>query len=143
MTNRIYEELKKRIEASGFEPITIEMKCNGDKITITPCWSGMGAPRSWSEIEYFLVDSTVLNLYGSESLERIVPQIANYEELLKENDDEIEKLKAYIRKYGKNSDWDWVSDWHKDLFGHRPHVSTKQQIEWASSNSKMSARYFR
>ena len=136
----IQEELKRRIENAGFEAITIEMKVNGDLITITPCGYGK---LNWNNIEYFMMDSTKVNMYGWDKLEKVAETIANYEELLKENDEEIESLKEHIRKYGEDSDWDFVSDYHKDLFGHRPHVPTSQIIAWAHSDSKASSRNFR
>lgn len=141
-TNRIYKELKKRIEAANFEAITVTMNCNGDRITITPCWYGIGAPAKMEDVEYFLVDACMVNLYGDDSLEKVAKTIANYENLLKQADQGIESLKAHIRDYGENSDWDFVSDYHKDLFGHRPHVATSQIIAWAFSDSKDSARYY-
>ena len=58
----------------------------------------------------------------------------------REDEEDIEKLKAYIRDNGFGSDWDSVSDWHKDLFGHRPHVGRDKLIRWAYSDSKESAR---
>lgn len=141
MQERIQKELAKRIEAAGFEAITITMKVNGDEITITPC----GYPRinGWEDIEFFLIDSQMLNLCGDEKLEKIAEKIANYDKLLEEDARAVEDLKAHIRKYGVNANWDFVSDYHKDLFGHRPHVPHSQIIEWAHSKSKGSARNFR
>ena len=142
MVTRIKEELERRIEAAGFGAITITMKVNGDHITIKPC----GYPthiKSWAEIDWFLMDSEVLNLCGSSKLEEVARDIANYEELLKEDAEMLESLKAHIREHGEDSDWDFVSDYHKEIFGHRPHVPTAQIIAWAYSKSTVSARYFR
>lgn len=143
MSEKVYAELKKRIEAAGFEAITLKMKCNGDEVTVTPCYYGKGTPK-WEDIEYFLVDAGMVNLYGDEKLEKVADTIARYEDLLHQADEQIDQLKAYIRKHGEyGSDWSWVSDWHKDLFGHRPHVPTKQIIAWANSKYKGSARMFK
>ena len=134
-------ELRKRIEANNFEAITVTMKCNGDKVRITPCGY---APviTSFEAIDFYLVDSPSINLCGDSKLERVAHTLDTYAELLEEDAKEIEQLKAHIRQYGENADWDWVSDWHKDLFGHRPHVGHKQIIAWANSTSSNSARFY-
>lgn len=140
MINAIEKELAKRIEAAGFKAITISMKVNNDRITITPC--GYVNIKKWEDIDYFLLDSQKLNLCGDEKLEKIAERIANYDKLLEEDAKALENLKAHIRKYGEKADWDFVSDYHKDIFGHRPHVPHSQIIAWAHSKSKESARYY-
>ena len=137
----IKKELKKRIENANFKPLTITMKCNGDTIVITPC-QGYADECNWDTVEYFLVDSQYLPWLGADALEKVADEIARYEELLKENFEDIEYLKAHIRKYGEESDWGFVSDYHKDLFGHRPHVPHSQLFAWANSKSTDSARFF-
>lgn len=142
MINRIYNELKKRIEDAGFNEITIEMKVNGDKIIITPCKGYQEGPKNWDNIEYFLLDSQFINLLGEDTLMKVAETIAHYEDYLKESNDGIDSLKAHIREHGEASDWDFISDYHKDLFGHRPHIPHDQIIAWAYSDSRESARYY-
>lgn len=139
MINAIQRELAKRIEEAGFKEVTITMKINGDEITITPCGYNI---EKWDDIDYFLLDSQKLNLCGDGKLEKVAATIADYDKLLEEDAKALENLKAHIRKYGENADWDFVSDYHKDIFGHRPHVSHSQIIDWAHSKSKASARYY-
>lgn len=137
---RVEQELRKRIEAADFGKITIQMKCNGDTIVITPCcWSD---ESSWKTAEYFLVDSQYLPWLGADTIEKVADEIARYEELLKERTDSVNELKAYIKENAFDSDWSWVSDWHKDLFGHRPHVGQDKLVRWAYSDSTDSVRLF-
>lgn len=138
---RIEAELKNRFEASSFEPITVEMKCNGDKIEIIPC-GYFAEITSFDQIDWYLMHSQVVNFCGGSKLSDIAKVLNNYQEYLEEDAKALESLKAHIRKYGKDSDWDFVSDYHKDIFGHRPHVGVDQIIKWANSDSKKSARYF-
>lgn len=142
MMNVIEKELVKRIEAAGFEEITITMKVNGDQITITPCYYGKGTPK-WEDIEWFLMDSQETNLCGGETISKVADTIARYEEHLEWDAKALRDLKAHIREHGDDSDWDFVSDYHKEIFGHRPHVSRSQVIAWAHSDSKGSARFYR
>ena len=142
MMQRIENELAKRIQDAGFKAITITMNVNNDHITITPCYYGQTAV-SFDEIDYYLMSSEKLNLYGGEKLSDVAKTIVNYEKLLEEDAKALESLKAHIREYGENSDWDFVSDYHKDIFGHRPHVPASQVIAWAHSNSTESARFYR
>lgn len=138
--NKTVAELTKRFKESNFNPITVTMKCNGDRVIITPC--GYLDIKSFDDIEWYLLDSPSLNLCGGETLEHIAKTLEKYAELLEEDAKALDSLKDHIRKYGINSDWDFVSDYHKDIFGHRPHVAHSQIIRWAHSDSKGSARYF-
>lgn len=138
MTNT-ERELRRLIAEAGFEAITVTMKCNGDKVTITPC--GYGA-ESFDDIEYYLLDSPTVNLCGRDSLAEVAEVLLGYADRIHEDEEDIERLKAYIRENGGASDWGWVSDYHKDLFGHRPHVGADMLIAWAHSDSKGSARLY-
>lgn len=137
MTNT-ERELRRLITEAGFEPITVTMKCNGDRVTITPC--GYGA-ESFDDIEYYLLDSPTVNLCGRDSLAEVAEVLLGYADRIREDEEAVEGLKAHIREYGFESDWDFVSDFHKDLFGHRPHVGRDRLIRWAYSDSKGSARF--
>ena len=133
-------ELRRLIEAAGFEAITVTMKCNGDRVTITPCTNG-GKASSFDDIDYYLIDSPSVNLCGSERLGDVASTLLRYKEELVETENSIEALKEYIRTHTYESDWGYVSDWHKDLFGHRPHVGEDRLIRWAFNSSKNSARF--
>lgn len=135
--------LRNRIAANNFDTIKLEMKCNGDVVRITPC-SYVPTITSFEQVEWYLIDSPSINLAGSKNLSEVADTLDNYANLLNETDDEIDELKQYIInsvKEGKEIDWGWVSDWHKDLFGHRPHVGEDAMIRWAASPSKTSARF--
>lgn len=137
MTNT-ERELRRLIAEAGFEAITVTMKCNRDKVTITPC--GYGA-ESFDDIEFYLLDSPTVNLCGRDSLAEVAEVLLGYADRIREDEEAVEGLKAHIREYGFESDWDFVSDFHKDLFGHRPHVGKDRLIRWAYSDSKGSARF--
>ena len=139
MTNT-ERELRRLITESGFKAITVTMKCNGDNVSIEPCC--YAEKPSFEATEYYLIYSESLPATGRETLDEVARYLLKYADYIKENDDDIDVLKKHIRDYGENSDWDFVSDWHKDLFGHRPHVGSEQLIAWANSNSKSSARFF-
>lgn len=141
MIERTVAELTKRIVANHFEETKVTMKCNGDVVSIAPC-SYLPKITDMKQCDWFLFYSPSVNLSGDSKIETIAKYLVDYEKLIKESNDDVEQLKAHIRKYGERSDWDFVSDFHKDLFGHRPHVSIAQQIAWANSNSTDSARYF-
>lgn len=110
--DKILTELIKRTEV-GTKDCTITMKCDGQKITIHPC-------VSCGCTEYFLVYS--FEQTGFNTLEEVASYIDNYEEHKKEQLSEEEKIRKYFNEEiskGKG-DWDWYSDWHKDVFGFRP-----------------------
>lgn len=140
MTNT-ERELRRLIAEAGYKAVTVTMKCNGDQVVITPCFNGLTV-SSFEDIEYYLIDSPSVNFAGKDTLDGVAHVLLDYAKAVKETDDDIEHLKAYIRSHGHKSDWDFVSDYHKDLFGHRPHVGADRLIAWANSDSKDSARHY-
>lgn len=134
---RTAQELKNRIIAANFQDIEVTMKCNGDTVIISPCCYG---EKSFENIEYFLLYSPSTYLCGSEDIEKVAETLRRYAKILDEDKECVRSLKKYIREHGKDSDWDFVSDYHKDIFGHRPHVGVDRLIAWANSDSLNSAR---
>lgn len=142
MIMRIENELRKRFEASNFGEISITMKCNNDIIYIRPC-SYCPTITSFDQIDWYLMDSSRVNFTGGDTLTYVAKCIAEYEDRLREDADIITDIKNHIKKYGMDLDWDYVSDLHQDIFGHRPHVNPERLIAWANSDSLESARHFR
>ena len=124
MMNKIKAELIRRFEENNWDEITIEMKCDNAKVYITPCTMDINHITKLEQCEYFLMSCTSMMMYGHDKLEDVVKDIMNYESNLKRNNEEIEKCRQYWLKNIKNSTDkymdDFYSDWHKDLFGHRP-----------------------
>lgn len=124
MMNKVKAELIKRFEANGFNELELTMKYDGAVVIITPCTMGFEPMKKVEDVEWFLMSCTTMNTCGSSKLDDIVEFLVNYEKELKENEEEIEKCRKYWEKHVKNSTDrymdDFYSDWHKDLFGHRP-----------------------
>lgn len=118
-TNRVVEELKKRIINNNFKAISIEMKYNKDKITIIPCGYDI---KSFSDIEYFLVESR-LPWGGNDSIDKVASFICNYKNEIDKNKKERRELKKFYENHknnDRNSWYDYYSDWYKDVYGCRP-----------------------
>lgn len=132
---RIAQELQRRIKANNFKQIAITMKCNGDVLIIRPC-SMFADIESFDQIQYYAVESPSLPWLGSQDIMLIAKDLDNYENLIKERDREIDNLKAHIREHGYLDDEGyvdgWVSDYYKDLFGRRPHMTEAEAMAWAS-----------
>ena len=110
---RIVRELQSRTN-NFTKPCTIEMKVDNQKIVITPC-NYTGTP------EYFLVSG--FESTGFNTIEEVAEYINNYEKHKSRQRKEIYEITKYFNEEiskGKG-DWDWYSDWHKDVFGFRPH----------------------
>lgn len=120
LKERVTEELIKRITVNNFNRISVEMKCNGDVVYITPC-SMAPEINSFDDIEYFLVDCR-LPWAGNDSIEKIAEFLINYERRIDENEEAKIRLKKYYDKYHNTPkmDWDGYSDWYKDIYGYRP-----------------------
>ena len=75
---KIKNELTNRLEKANFKEISITMKKSGDKIFITPC-TQMLTIESMDDIEYFLLQSTGINLLGCDTIDELATTIQNYE----------------------------------------------------------------
>lgn len=96
------------------KPCTLTMKVDNQQIVINPC-NYTGTP------EYFLVYS--FESTGFNTIEDVAEYINNYEKHKSRHEKEISEITKYFNEeisQGKG-DWDWYSDWHKDVFGFRPH----------------------
>lgn len=122
MTDMI-TRLRTALTASNWNEIRFQMD-NGDTLTISPC--GYAPVLNEQNTEYYLISSDKTPNLGGETLEIIARQLANYEQHLQEQAAEKTKLRAYFDRYiatGKYDDeiWSFYSDWHKDVYGYRPH----------------------
>ena len=133
--------LRQRFESNGFKEIVVTMKCNGDRIRIRPCSYSLEI-TDIGQVDFYMFYSPTVNLTGGETLEYIADYLVNYEEYIEADKRSLRDLKKYIRENGEKTDWSFVSDWHKDLFGHRPHVGDETLIAWANSDSAESARLY-
>lgn len=122
MLNKIKTELQRRMEENNFKAIEIKMNIDKAVIRITPC--SYGNITKVEDCEYFLMDCTTINMLGHDTLEEVAKDIMNYQNMKESNNREIEECRQYWLKNVKNSTSpymdDYYSDWHKDLFGHRP-----------------------
>lgn len=100
---------------------------DGSVACVSPCYYGDKYPNEMtlSDIEFFLVDCNGLPYISNEKLEEVVKTFNNIHELRKTEVSEKEKLRKYFDKH-QETGWDddsfgFYSDWHKDLYGFRPH----------------------
>ena len=120
---RTTKALNKKIEeaiANGTNEINLTVKATGDKVKITLC--SMVDIKSVNDIEYFLMECR-FPWAGSSKIEDIAKLLNNWQAKIDEDDEEKQKLRKYYEEnYGTEKfDDGWFSDWHKDVYGFRPH----------------------
>lgn len=117
----VMEMLKEAFSKNGFEEVVVDTSAG--KCYVKPCCY-YTKPSSVEDVEYFLVEGPLPWLGGS-NFEIVCEDLANMSELVNEQEKEKEELAEYFDKYyGTDSfDYDWYSDWHKDLYGYRPRLS--------------------
>ena len=120
---RTTKALNKKIEeaiANGTNEINLTIKATGDKVKITLC--SMVDIKSVNDIEYFMVECR-FPWAGSSKIEDIAKLLNNWQANIDEEDGEKQKLRKYYEEnYGTEKfDDGWFSDWHKDVYGFRPH----------------------
>ena len=106
--------------SSGTTEINLVVKKTGDPVTITLC--SFGNIKSVDDIEYYLVDCR-FPWAGSSRIDDIANLLNNWTSKIEEENSEKKQIIDYYDKYyGTDKfDADWFSDWHKDIFGFRPH----------------------
>ena len=114
----LQERIIKRLEelTNNFtEDTIITMKSDNTQMTIRPCnFTGVA--------EYFLVYASFENT-GFHNIEAVANYIIKYDENKQQHNKEVEAITDYFNTkiLQGGGDWDWYSDWHKDVFGYRPH----------------------
>lgn len=98
LTERVQEELIKRLTDAEWHKITINMKKSSHDLTISPCAQTTDINKL-EDVEYFLVESPELPWLGGNTIEIISEQIANYDKYLAENDDEKKQLRDFYKKH--------------------------------------------
>ena len=120
-TDLTVESLTRKPRMNGWKETTVICP-DGTEATISPC--GYGDIHSLSDCEYFLLYWD-MPWGGEDKIEKIVDKLNRHAELKAEDDKEKVKLRDYFEKGEadgwENYDWSWYSDWHKDLYGFRPH----------------------
>ena len=99
---------------------------DGTTAIVTPCYYGEITPNiQLKDIEYFLVSCEGLPWLSGETLDVVANNFNNIFKLREEAEKEKEELRNYFEENEKtnweNGDWGWYSDWHKDVYGYRPH----------------------
>lgn len=129
----IKKELLKRFTDAGWDEIKITMTINGDVLTINPCSQVCDNITDESQVEWYLVYGSSCTELGGDSLDKLCEQLATYEEMLNSLDNSKKKLRAFFEKHilphKNDKDWksyesdafEYYSDWHKDIYGYRPH----------------------
>ena len=118
-TNALNKKIEEAI-ANGTNEINLTIKATGDKVKIILC--GVADIKSVNDIEYFLMECR-FPWAGSSSIESIAKLLNNWQAKIDEEDSEkLELRKYYEETYGTEKfDDDLFSDWHKDVYGFRPH----------------------
>ena len=116
------ESMYEAIKNNHFKDTTFTL-ADGTRATVSPCYYGDGVPKL-EDIEYFLVYCDLPYLSDSK-LEKVAEHFNDILKIRNEVDSEKIKLRQYFEKHEatgwKDGDWGWYSDWHKDLYGYRPH----------------------
>lgn len=144
--NNIKNELTIAWVKNGFKEATIKVG-RGYEVTVTPCdissYQELKAHQERVKTDphpyfgYFLVDSYELPWLGGSDLDRVCKDLARYDELIAENESSKEKLLKLRDKMldAETLDefqemFDSYSDWHKDLYGYRPHGDWDLNKKW-------------
>ena len=104
-----------------WEPMDITCP-DGAVVYVTPCC--YSDTPCCEHTEYYLVDSDI-PWSGCDTLEQLADELNKHGEQLKKLEAERNEIRAYFDKHERDG-WDsdslgWYSDWHKDLYGYRPH----------------------
>lgn len=117
-----YDFVENALVKNGFNPTSFTCD-DGAEVVITPCFYEDKVERA-DQCEYFLVDGD-LPWMGGSSLEKVVNDLNRHASLVAESEDEKKQLLDFFNQHQVNGwdddSWSWYSDWHKDVYGYRPH----------------------
>ena len=125
------EEIRKAIRENDFKETGIFVD-DDYEVTVIPCSQG-GQIKDFGDIEWYLTNDFLID--GGASIYHLAADIVNYHNIEKAHEEEMDKLQNFYEEkiadfYEKpQSEWtdaqrkafDVFSDWHKDVYGHRPH----------------------
>ena len=124
MSNYTVESIVKILSDNGWKET--EITCpDGAEIVINPC--GYGDVKSLDDVDCFLVYADIPWMGGmnGKRIGELVEQINGHAQAVADLESEREELRKYFEGGEADGwtqhDWSWYSDWHKDLYGYRPH----------------------
>lgn len=124
MNGYTVESLVKIFEDSKWKEVQITCP-DGAEIVIDPC--GYGDVTCLDDVDCFLVygDIPWMGGMGGNRVEELVKEINDHAKYVEELESDRKELKAYFEGGEADGwtkhDWSYYSDWHKDLYGYRPH----------------------
>ena len=137
MTNmemRIKTELERRFRAANTDRIVLTMKADGRPLELALCSDAPVGPTfgdpntTLDDFDWILVygDGPAVTMGGKPA--DVVGQLARYEQIVSEHAEERNRLRAFYEAHKdegipccESEAYGAYSDWHKDVFGYRPH----------------------
>lgn len=122
--NKTINELKNRFEKANWEEISLNLKTTGDKITIVPCCQTTKV--SAETAEYFLVyGPAYADCLSACSIEQLAQNLIDSAQFKTDHEEGAQKLLDYYHMWIENGNyteeqWEWYSDWYKEIHGVRP-----------------------
>ena len=120
MKNLTVEQVVEMLKANGWGDTKITCP-DGAEATVAPCgWE----IQKVEDCEYFLIYWDI-PWGGENSIERLVSTLNRHAELADEQEKSKKEISYYFEKHQQegwdDDSWEFYSDWHKDVFGYRPH----------------------
>ena len=117
------ESMYDKMEENRFNDTAFTL-ADGSVAIVTPCYYGEGVPEL-EDIEYYLVHCKGLPWLSNSKLDRVADDFNKIFKLRNEADEDKIKLRKYFEEHEEkgwdDDSWSWYSDWHKDVYGFRPH----------------------
>ncbi len=125
-------DIHQALELNEFQEIEVRIS-ESHTIRITPCSQSTESIRDLADVEWFLTDDFLVD--GGSCIYKLAADLLNYRGLEKAQIDEEEKLQRFYEDHiaafydtpqrewtdKQHEDFGFFSDWHKDVYGHRPH----------------------
>ena len=119
------EMLRDCFTQNNWETVILRYK-DGTDISISADVTHPHNVRAEWSVDEYTIDWNGGRYHASASSLAEVAQICNdHTSIEASQDEQKEKLHAYFNMYIKggrytDEEWEWYSDWHKEVFGHRP-----------------------
>lgn len=138
------DKIKTALEQNNFEETTFDAEKTSINISPMKCGDG----NELEDIEFYLVDDDLIG--GEGSIYSLALALTNYDLLVAEKRRDTEKLQEFYEEniyplrdvpYNKltdnqKEDRDYFSDFHKDIYGYRPHNDSENECYKAISEKR-------
>lgn len=127
----IVKKLKSLFTQSNWSKINYTLE-DDTVLTIEPC--SYAPTVNADTVEFFMVSGTDwAGECDANTIDQLAERIIKSKKIAADYEEDKQKFYDYYNKYikdngGTEEQWEFYSDWHKDIYGYRPRVRPRKEV---------------